>query len=65
LELVNILLLAGKYFVSLLCVTVDNTETFQTNSAMHGKKKSCKCNLHVPNVNLTLYQKGVIQYRTV
>ena len=29
---------------------------------MHGKKKSCNCNLHVPNVNITIYQKGVIQY---
>ena len=61
-ELVNKLLLAGKYLVSLLCVIVDNTENFQINSAMHGKKKSCKCNIHVPNVNLTIYQKGVIQY---
>jgi len=32
---------------------------------MHGLNKSSKCNLHVPNVNLTIYPKGVIQYRTV
>jgi len=59
------LLLAGKYLVSLLCVIVDNTEKFQTVLAMHGINKSCKCNVHVPNVNLTVYHKGVIQYRTV
>jgi hypothetical protein len=54
----NILPLASEFLLSLLFV-VDNLETFQTNSDIHNISKRYRYNLHVPNTNLSKYQKGV------
>jgi hypothetical protein len=54
----NFLPLASKCFLSLSFV-VDNLETFQTNSDIHNISTRYRYNLHVPNSNLSKYQKGV------
>jgi hypothetical protein len=38
---------------------VDNIEKFQTNSDIHNISTRYRYNLHVPNTNLSKYQKGV------
>jgi hypothetical protein len=38
---------------------VDNMEKFQTNSDIHSISTRYRYNLHVPNSNLSKYQKGV------
>jgi hypothetical protein len=55
----NILPLASKFLFSLLSFVVDNIETFQTNSDIHHISTRYRYNLHVPNTNLSKYQKGV------
>jgi hypothetical protein len=55
----NILPLASEFLLSLLSFEVDNLETFQTNSDIHNISTRYRYNLHVPNANLSKYQKGV------
>jgi hypothetical protein len=38
-------------------------EKFQTNSGIHSIPTGNRYNLHVPNTNLSKYQKGVYHYR--
>jgi hypothetical protein len=54
----NILPLASKFLLSLLSFVMDNIETFQTNSDIHNIRARYRYNLHVPNTNLSKYQKG-------
>jgi hypothetical protein len=53
----NILPLASKFLLSLLSFVVDNLKTFQTNSDIHNISTRYWYNLHVPNTNLSKYQK--------
>jgi hypothetical protein len=55
----NILPPASELLLSLSSSVVDNTETFQTNSDIHNISTRYRYNLHVPNTNLTKYQKRV------
>jgi hypothetical protein len=55
----NILPLASEFLLSLLSFVVDNLETFQTNSDIRSVSTRYRYNLHVPNTNLSKYQKGV------
>jgi hypothetical protein len=55
----NILPLDSKLLLSLSSFVVDNIETFQTNSDSHNTSTRYRYNLHVPNTNLSKYQKGV------
>jgi hypothetical protein len=55
----NTLPLASKFLLSLLSFVVYNLETFQTNSDIHNISTRYRYNLHVPNTNLSKYQKGV------
>jgi hypothetical protein len=55
----NILPLASEFLLSLLSFVVDNIEKFQTNSDIHNICTRYRYNLHVPNINLSKYQKGV------
>jgi hypothetical protein len=54
----NILPLASEFLLSLSFV-VDNMEKFQTNSGIYSISTRYRYNLHVPNSNLSKYQKGV------
>jgi hypothetical protein len=55
----NILPLASEFLLSLLSFVVDNMKKFQTNSHIHSISTRYRYNLHVPNTNLSKYQKGV------
>jgi hypothetical protein len=55
----NFLPLASEFLLSLLSFVMDNIETFQTNSDNHNISTRYRYNLHVPNTNLSKYQKGV------
>jgi hypothetical protein len=55
----NILQLVSEFWLSLLSFVVDNIKTFQTNSDIHNIRTRYRYNLHVPNTNLSKYQKGV------
>jgi hypothetical protein len=50
---INIPPLANEYLFSSLSFVVDNMEIFKIQECVH------KHDLHVPNANLTRYQKGV------
>jgi hypothetical protein len=55
----NILPLASEFLLSLLSFVVDSMEKFQTNSDIDNINIRYRYNLHVPNSNLSKYQKGV------
>jgi hypothetical protein len=55
----NIVSLASKFLLSLSSFVVDNIEAFQTNSDVHNISTRYRYNLHVPNTNLSKYQKGI------
>jgi hypothetical protein len=55
----NILPLASEFLLSLLSFIVDNMDKFQTNSDIHSISTRYRYNFHVPNSNLSKYQKGV------
>jgi hypothetical protein len=63
LKKLNILPLASKFLLSLSSFVVDNIEKFQTNSDIHNIITRYRYNLHVPNTNLSKYQKGVYYTR--
>jgi hypothetical protein len=54
----NILPTANEFLLSLLLFIVDNMEKFQTNSDIYSTNTRHKHDLHMPNANLTTYQKG-------
>jgi hypothetical protein len=55
----NILPLASEFLLSLLSFVGDDIETFRTNSDIHNVSTRYRYNLHVPNTNLSKYQKRV------
>jgi hypothetical protein len=56
----QILTLPSQYIFSLLVFVVKNMALFQFNSDIHDKNTRYNTNLHLPNTNLTLVQKGVL-----
>jgi hypothetical protein len=57
----SILPLASEFLLSLSFV-MDNKETFQTNSNIYNISTRYRHNLHVPNTNLSKYQKEVYYF---
>jgi hypothetical protein len=55
----NILPLASKFLLSLLSFVVDNIQKCQSNSDIHNMSTIYRYNFHVPNTNLSEYQKGI------
>jgi hypothetical protein len=60
----NILPLASEFLLSILSFIVYTIEKFQTNSVIQSTSTRYRYNLHVPNSNLSKYQKGVYYYGT-
>jgi len=54
----RILLLQSQYILSLLLFVVDNKNLFHVNSEIHSISTRQNSNLHQPQANLTLHQKG-------
>jgi hypothetical protein len=54
----RILPLQSQYILSLLLLVVDNKNLFYVNSEIHSINTRQNSNLHQPQANLTLYQKG-------
>jgi hypothetical protein len=59
LKTLNILPLLSQYIFSLLMFVINNKDLFLTNSNHYGISTRQANNLHLPQANLTLYQKGV------
>jgi hypothetical protein len=55
----NILPLASEFLLSLLPFVVNSMEIFHANSDIHNISTRYRYNLHVPNTDLSKYQKGV------
>jgi hypothetical protein len=55
----NILPLKLQYVFSLLLFVVNNKDQFIVNSAMYNINTRQSTNLHLPQTNLAMYQKGV------
>jgi hypothetical protein len=55
----NILPLASEIILCLLPYVVENLDKFQRNTDVHNLNTRHKYDLHIPNTNLTKYQKGV------
>jgi hypothetical protein len=55
----NILPFASEFILCLLSFVVENLDKFQRNTEEHNLNTRCKYDLHMPNTNLTKYQKGV------
>lgn len=56
----QILTLPSQYIFSLLIFVVKNKDLFLSNSEIHTINTCNNFNLHIPNTNLTLFQKGVL-----
>jgi hypothetical protein len=56
----QILTLPSQYIYSLLIFVVKNKDLFLRNSEIHTINTRNNSNLHIPNTNLTLVQKGVV-----
>ena len=54
----KVLPLQSHYILSLLLCIVNNKNIFHVNSEMHGFNTRQNSNLHQPQANLLLYQKG-------
>jgi hypothetical protein len=54
----QILPLTSQYILSLLVFVVENKNIFLTNNENHNLDTRQKNNLHLPQANLTTYQKG-------
>jgi len=54
----RILLLWSQYILSLSLFVVENKNLFHANSEIHSVNTRQNSNLHQPQANLTLYQKG-------
>jgi hypothetical protein len=55
----NILSLASEFILCLLSFVVENLGKFQRNTVAHNLNTRRKHDFHMPNTNLTKYQKGV------
>jgi hypothetical protein len=55
----KILTLSSQYIFSLLLFVVHNRGYFASNSIYHNINISQKNDLHLPQVSLTMYQKGI------
>jgi hypothetical protein len=55
----NILPLASEFIFCLLSFVVEHLDKFQRNTDVHKLNTRRKFDLHMPNANLTNYQKGV------
>jgi len=56
----QILPLTSQYKLSLLMFVVQNKNLFSTNTENHNIDTIQRNNLHLPQANLTIYQKGAI-----
>lgn len=56
----KILTLSSQYSLSLLLFVVQNRGYFTSNSSFHNINTRQKNDLHLPQVSLTMYQKGVL-----
>ena len=56
----KILTLSSQYILSLLLFVVQNRGYFTSNSSFHNINTRQKNDLHLPQVSLTVYQKGVL-----
>ena len=52
--------LPSQYIFSLLIFVVKNKDLFLFNSEIHTINTRNNTNLHMPNTNLTVFQKGVL-----
>jgi hypothetical protein len=57
----HILPLASEFILCLLSFVVENLDKFQINTDAHNLNTRYKYDLHMPNTNLTKYQKGGIK----
>jgi hypothetical protein len=55
----KILTLVSQYILSLLMFVVNNSEYFVLNNAYHSNNTRRRNGLHLPQVTLSMYQKGV------
>jgi hypothetical protein len=55
----NILPVAGEFILCLLSFVVENLDKFQRNTDVHNLNARRKYDHHMPNMNLTEYQKGL------
>jgi hypothetical protein len=55
----KILTLVSQYIFSLLMFVVNNSEYFVLNNAYHSNNTRWRNDLHLPQVTLSMYQKGV------
>ena len=58
----QILTLPSQYIFSLLIFVVQNRDLFLFNSEIHNINSHNNSNLHMPNTNLTVVQKGVLYF---
>ena len=56
----QILTLTSQYIFSLLIFVVKNKDLFLFNSEIHTINTRNNTNLHIPNTNLTIFQKAVL-----
>ena len=56
----QILTLPSQYIFSLLIFVVKNKDLFLLNSDIHSFNTRNNSNLHIPDTNLTIFQKGVL-----
>jgi len=56
----KILTLSSQYILSLLLLVIQNRGYFTSNSSFHNTDTRQKNDLHLPQVSLTMYQKGVL-----
>jgi hypothetical protein len=54
----KIMTLYSQYIYTLLLFIINNKNHFVTNNKIHEHKTRFNNNLHLPNVNLTKYEKG-------
>jgi hypothetical protein len=54
----QILPLTSQYILSLLMFVIQNRNFFLTNNESHNLDTRQRNNLHLPQSNLTIYQKG-------
>jgi hypothetical protein len=53
------LMLSSDYIFCLPSFMVENLETSERNADVHNLNTRQKCDVHMPNANLTKYQGGV------
>lgn len=48
------------YMLSMMTFVVDNPDKFQSNSSLHSFTRRHKDHLHIPRVNFSCIQKGLL-----